>query len=158
MEMSCLSLLSPDQPTLRPEQTVADAVRLLLQLRVLALPVVDGGQRYRGMFAKSHVFKLALPSIATITRGPHGYHPMDLSFLPDSLDDMRDRLRAVAGQPVVEFADANVPFLAPDMPVSEAVLLLHRERNFLPVVDPQTREFFGVVSTWDVIARLAEGL
>jgi CBS domain-containing protein len=156
--MSCLSLLATDQPTLTPDQTVADAIRQLLQMRVLALPVVDGGGRYRGMFAKSHIFKMALPSIATLAHGPHGLHPPPLTFLPDTIDDMRDRLRLVAHRPAIDFADPGVPFLQPDMPVSQAVLLLHRERNFIPVINPQTLQFFGVISSWDVIARLAEGL
>ena len=38
--------------------------------------------------------------------------------------------------------------------IMEAVLLIFRTRNFVPVVDPATRRLLGIVSTWDILAKL----
>jgi CBS domain-containing protein len=38
----------------------------------------------------------------------------------------------------------------------EAVLLVYRARNFVPVVDPASGRLEGVVSTWDILAKLEE--
>lgn len=48
------------------------------------------------------------------------------------------------------------PTLRSDMQVSQAVLLSQRERNFLPVFEPGTRNCMGVISTWDANALRGE--
>lgn len=151
-------LLSTEPRTLRPEQTVGEALRILLAHWMLAIPVVDDHGRYLGMFGKSQLLQLALPSIARDRPLPHGAHPVGLSFSSETLADMRARLREAIHQPVSRFADATAPVLHPDTPTAETILMLNRARNFLPVVDRGTGRFIGMVSTWEVLAKLGEGL
>lgn len=151
-------LLSTEPRTLRPEQTVGEALRLLLAHWMLAIPVVDASGRYLGMFGKSQLLQLALPSIARDRPLPHGAHPVDLSFSSDTVADMRVRLRDVIHQPVSRFLDATAPFVHPDTSTAETILMMHRARNFLPVVDRETGGFIGMVSTWEVLAKLGEDL
>jgi hypothetical protein len=47
--------------------------------------------------------------------------------------------------------------LKPDSPLMEAVLLVYRTRNFVPVVEPASKRLIGVVSTWHILAKLEEG-
>ena len=59
---------------------------------------------------------------------------------------------AAAGLLRKEHCDA--PTLKPDSPLMEAVLLVYRTRNFVPVVDPASKRLIGVVSTWHILAQL----
>jgi CBS domain-containing protein len=49
----------------------------------------------------------------------------------------------------------DTPILRPDTPVTTALFLLYRTRNFLPVVEESTEKLVGVVSTWDVLAKVS---
>ena len=54
-----------------------------------------------------------------------------------------------------DYTQTDSPRLHPDTPIINAVLLLYRTRTYLPVVDEGTGRLLGVVSTWDVLARIA---
>jgi len=151
--------MNPDPPMLRAEDTVAHALRSMLSHRVLSLPVIDADRRYLGMFAKSRLFGLVVPTVLTLNDlAPHLGRHSDFGFLSDDLEDLRGRLRGLAHQPVADFADATVPVLRPDSPLMAVIVLLYRTRNFLPVVDETTGRLEGVVSTWETLATLAEGI
>ena len=49
----------------------------------------------------------------------------------------------------------DTPILRLDTPVMNAVLYLYRTRSYLPVVDEASGKLLGVVSTWDVLGRIA---
>jgi hypothetical protein len=57
---------------------------------------------------------------------------------------------------VEKHAKFDTPKLRPDTSLMNALLFLYRTRNFLPVVEEGTEQLLGVVSTWDVPARIAE--
>jgi CBS domain-containing protein len=151
--------MNRNPPLLHVGDTVADALRSMLSHRVLALPVVDDDRHYLGMFAKSRLFGLVVPMVLTFqdVAPDLGAHS-DFGFLSDDLDDLRQRLRGLADRPVAEFADATVPLLRPDSPLMAVIVLLYRTRNFLPVVDQTTGRLEGVVSTWETLTKLAEGI
>ena len=157
--MTCREIMIVNPPVLHARDTVAAAVRGLLAHHVLSMAVVDDEGRYLGMFAKSRLFGLVLPTIVAMEEVLPNFATLsDLAFLPDNLDDMRARLRAVADRPVGDYADRTVPVLRPDSPLMASVMLLYRTRNFLPVVEERTDRLLGVVSTWDTLTKLAEGL
>ena len=64
------------------------------------------------------------------------------------------RFASLRDRPVADFADRDAPTLKPDSPLMEAVLLVYRTRNFVPVVDPASKHLIGVVSTWHILAQL----
>jgi CBS-domain-containing membrane protein len=157
--MTCRSIMMPNSPVLQTDDKVGTAVDMLLAHKLLALPVIDRAGLYKGMFAKSRLFGLALPAVVAIEQMlPHVAQLPDLDFLPDYLPEMRERLKSVWDHPVGEYADNTVPVVRPDSPIVAAVLIVFRTRNFVPVVDPQTKKLVGLVSTWDTIAKIREGL
>ncbi len=153
--MPCREIMSPNPALLHPADTVGHAVSLLLAQRVLSLPVVDDQGRYLGMFAKSRLFSLLLPTVVAIDEIlPRLAQLPDLGFLSDDIDDLRERLQQISGRSVGEYLDQSVPVMRPDTPVMAAVLLFYRQRNFLPVVEAQDGRLVGVISTWDTLARI----
>ena len=155
--MTCQEIMNADPPLLIGTDTIGKALTILLRQRVLALPVVDADRRYIGLFAKSRLFGLMLPSVVALEDVlPKIAQLTDLAYLSDDLADLRERFGALRNRPVADYADPAAPTLKPDSPLMEAVLLVFRTRTFVPVINPASRRLVGVVSTWDILAKLEE--
>lgn len=155
--MTCREIMNPDPPVLMSTDTIGRALQILLQRRYLALPVVETDRRYVGLFSKSRLFGLMLPSIIALEEVlPKIAQITDLAYLSDDLEDLRERFAALRHRAVAEYADRKAPTLKPDSPLMEAILLVYRTRNYVPVVEPATGVLAGVVSTWNILAKLEE--
>jgi CBS domain-containing protein len=141
---------------IKQTESIAESTRMLLDNRLLGLPVVDDDGRYMGMFLRSRLVALLLPKIVQLEeRLPEVARLMELGFMTDTLDDAHDRFQKVASDPVSKYLQTDTPVLRLDTPVMNAVLYLYRTRSYLPVVDEASGKLLGVVSTWDVLARVA---
>lgn len=135
---------------------VKKALKLFVEQRMLGIPIVDSEDQYLGMFVRSRLVSLMLPRVVSLDEQSHGDigRLIDVGFIPDTLQDAIDRFNEVAEDPVERYMDKEGPILRPDSPVITALFLLYRTRNFLPVVDDKSKKLVGVVSTWDVLARV----
>ena len=149
--MTVRSIMTADPLTLRGGDSVARAGELMLAHRYLILPVVDADSRYLGVFDMWDLLGLLLPKVATLD----DLVP-DLGFLGDDLPGLRLKLREIGSQPVGPLARPDLPTLAPNMSVTEALLLFFRNRSALPVVDDATRRVVGVLSYWDALGAIAK--
>lgn len=155
--MTCADIMTSDPTVLHPQDTVERAIDLLLEQRLLALPVVAADGTYLGMFAKSRLFGLLLPVVVAIEQMlPQVAKIPDLDFLQDYLPDMQERLALLAKHAVGDYADKTVPVLHPESPVIAAILLVYRTRNFVPVVEAKSGKLVGMISTWSALAKLRE--
>lgn len=151
-DVTCRSIMDTTPAVLAPETTFAAAVQILLDRRLLAMPVVDAEGRYLGLFRKNLVISNVLPQVAIHEdRFNQVVRMIDAGLLRDNLHDVRDRFAAIAQDPVSRHADKDAPVLRPDQPLVTALYYLFRGRNFLPVVDPANGRLLGVISTWDVL-------
>lgn len=149
----CRSIMSNPAAVLKPTDSVRYALETMVKSRVPALPVVDANGHYVGMLPRSRLIALALPRVLSHEDGTHPLsHMLQVGFIQDTLVDLQGRIDAVAAEPVDKHLDAQVPVLSPDTPIMNAMLFLYRERNILPVVE-QGR-LLGIVSVWDVLARI----
>ena len=99
---------------------------------------------------------MLLPRIVQLEkRIPEVGRLLEVGFLTDSIADVQSRFREVADRPVSEYAQSDTPVLRPSTPIMNAVLFLYRARTYLPVVDEASGQLLGVVSTWDVLGRIA---
>lgn len=152
--MTCREIMNSEPPVVYAEETVGRALEVLLETRYLAVPVVDRERRYLGLFARSRLFGMMLPSIVSLEDVlPKIAQLTDLAYLSDDLEDLRERFAKLRDDPIGKYADATAPRLRPDSPLMEAILLVYRTRNFLPVVNGDGL-LIGMVSTWDVLAML----
>jgi CBS domain-containing protein len=149
----CRSIMSEPPAVLKPSDTIGSALQTMVRLLVPALPVVDPGGRYLGMLPRSRLIALAMPGLLSHEDERHPLGLLrDVGFISDTLADLQERLDAVANDPVTQHLDTEVPVLHPDTPLMNAMLILYRQRNILPVVEDG--RLLGVVSVWDLLARI----
>jgi len=136
---------------LKASDTVASAVEKLMSGGYMALPVVDAEERLAGMFSMFSVFRLVLPRVAMLDN----VMP-DLSFVHDTVDDLRQRFKDLKDQPVGAYCQPLGPVVHPETDITQALLLLYRSHGNLPVVDARTHRLVGVVSHRDAMTLVAK--
>jgi CBS domain-containing protein len=155
-EHTCRSIMTLQPVVLRRADPVAKAVKLFLDHRMLGIPVIEADSRYSGMFVRSTLIALLLPRVVSHQElTPEIGHLIDVGFVTETLEDARERFARVSNDPIERHMRTDTPIMRPDTPVTTALFLLCRTRNFLPVVEESTEKLVGVVSTWDVLAKVS---
>ncbi len=152
-ESLCRSIMSDPPAVLKPTDSVSVALQTMVRERLPALPVVDMDGRYVGMLPRSRLVALAMPRVLSHDTDQQPLaRILQVGFIRDSLADLQERMAAAANDPVSKHLDGEVPVLSPDTPLMNALLFLYRQRNVLPVVE--SGKLLGIVSVWDVLARV----
>lgn len=152
-ESLCRSIMSDPPTVLKPADSVSVALQTMVRERLPALPVVDTDGRYVGMLPRSRLVALAMPRVLSHDTDQQPLaRLLQVGFIRDSLADLQERMAAAANDPVSQHLDREVPVLSPDTPLMNALLFLYRQRNVLPVVE--NGKLLGIVSVWDVLARI----
>ena len=141
-------VMSRDVVTIYPQDSVHEALELMVENRVSALPVVDGRRHCVGVLSTSDMIDMARELDAELT-------------LLDSTDGtsriwMVESLRSGIGhEPVSNVMTERVASVRPEASVKEAAREMLRHRvHHLPVVDGNN-EIVGIVSTIDLLGALA---
>lgn len=152
-ESLCRSIMSDPPAVLKSADSVSVALQTMVRERLPALPVVDTDGRYVGMLPRSRLVALAMPRVLSHDTDQQPLaRLLRVGFIRDSLADLQERMAAAANDPVSKHLDREVPVLSPDTPLMNALLFLYRQRNVLPVVE--NGKLLGIVSVWDVLARI----
>jgi CBS domain-containing protein len=157
--MTTKNIMTSGLYTLKPTNTVADALSLMHQKHVRNLPVVDGAGMFVGLFGLRRLSHLLLPR-AALDLGKHSLS--QLHFLPDEIVQMGDRWHEIADQPVSNFLEKKkkLLFCTPETAFPELLALLDESKDSsLPVivVEGDTQKLVGMVSTWDVLEGIIMG-
>lgn len=145
--------------TLKPDDTVAEALCLMHDKHVRNLPVVDNDGMFIGLFGLRRLSRLLLP-IAASDLGR--YSISDLHFLPDDSGLINDRWRDIAGHPVSDYLEKKkkLLFCTPQTKFPELLALFDENKySTLPVIviEDDTRKLVGVVSIWDILEGIVLG-
>ena len=157
--MTTESIMTSGLFTLRPTDSVADALSLMHEKHVRNIPVVDEAGTFIGLFGLRRLSHLLLPK-AALSLGRHSIS--QLHFLPDEIVQMGDRWHEIADQPVVNFLEKKkkLLFCTPETAFPELLALLDESKDTsLPVivVEGDTQKLVGMVSTWDVLEGIIMG-
>lgn len=153
--MTCETIMMRDPEAAHLDDPVPSAVQKMLDFGIRNLPVVDDQGRFLGSFRAVHLIQLLLPPIATMDTGFGDM--VDLSFIHDSLDDIKDRLDDVRSHRVGDYMETEeVVTVNPDTSIIEAMFLLYKHRTHVPVVEKGTNKLVGVVS-FNCILRAITG-
>ena len=136
---------------LRSTDKITTAAQQIMTHRYRSLPVVDNEDRFLGLLTVNCLLYLVLPKAATMAKGLDS-----MPYVRYGLDDLRDRLRGVLEQPVTICLKEDVMVVHPDTPTVETLLILYRARTGVPVVNKDTGRLVGVVSYYDVGAKIME--
>jgi CBS domain-containing protein len=148
--MSLNEIMLSDPQTVGPEDTVPTAFRLMKKFGMRNLPVVDGDGCFLGVFSTVHLIELLLPVAATVEGGL-----TDLSFVHDSLDDIRERYQNVENHKVGDFIESeHVPVVHTETSLVEAMLLLYKHRTHVTVVEESTNKVVGVITVNGILEAL----
>jgi CBS domain-containing protein len=153
--MTTESIMTVKPTTLRESDTVAEALLVMHREHVRNLPVVDQAGHFVGLFGIRRLSRLLLPKAAQLGT----YSLADLSFLPDDLSELQERLKKVGSQPVSKFLEKRkkLLFCTPQTTFPELLELFYQTSDSsLPVivVSGKTNKLVGIVSAWNVLDRL----
>ena len=138
-------VMDPNPTVLAATDTVGKGMGYIMENRFRNVPIVDSKGCYLGVFGVNCLLRLVLPQAALMERGL-----TDLSFVSDSLADLRRRLKESEDKPVTVCLSDEATVIDPDTPLLETLLTLYKTRRSIPVVDPKDGCLLGVVSYWDV--------
>lgn len=150
--MTVASIMMPNPLTMRADQTVGEAVKLLREHRFRSVPVLETDGRMLGQFSVHTILQLIMPKVATM----RGMGMLRIGFLRDDMDDLRRRLSDEWDEPLRDHAKTEVDVILADTPMTQTLLSLYDRQENLPVVD-ESGKLIGILSYWDVIDHLVEG-
>ncbi len=157
MSLTCKDVMGIEQSTLRPADTVSTAFHLMRQKGIRFLPVVAEDGTYIGVFTSPTLIKLLLPRAITIQMSGKGSRSLsNLGFYHVDEEDFHDSLAEEKDEPVINHLSDpdNIPIVSPDTPMMEGILLLHKYKRHVIVVEPKTGRFVGVVSINSVLKKI----
>ena len=135
--------------TIRPDQTVADAMALFDQHSIRSLPVVNEKNELIGIFSSHQLLKGLLPVSVTMEEGLQR-----LDFVIGTAPGVAKRLQSMKDNKISDHMARDVVVLEPNTQTWEAIRLLVKYGSPLPVVDETTGKLLGLMSEQAAIREL----
>jgi CBS domain-containing protein len=138
-------VMQADWPTLGPDQTVEDVIKLFAESGISGAPVVEGGSRLVGIVTEGDlIFRdadIKAPGFLDILGG----------IIPlGNWDEYREETLKSAGVTVAEVMTRDVTTVGPDIPLTEAATVMAERRiKLLPVAEDGTLR--GVITRMDIL-------
>lgn len=152
--MSAELFMNPRPVVLRTDDTIAEGARKIMAHQRRSLPVVDEDGRFQGMLTANCLLYLCLPA-ATTTAGGLDSVP----YVEDSLEDVAQRLKQHMDEPIARFLKTEkVAVVHPDTPIVETLLTLYHAKANLPVVEKNSGKLVGMISYYNVGAKILKAV
>ncbi|WP_435641664.1 CBS domain-containing protein [Micavibrio aeruginosavorus] len=150
--MPCMKAMLTDVISVRPDQTVADAIHSFEDQHLRSVPVVDADGKFHGMLSIHDLMKFLIPPSYFLA-----HVPWHLDFIMGATEDKARILADLEKKTVRELMNEEIVTAKPDTPISEAIRLLFQNGSPLPVVD-QNKKLVGLVSEQSVLQHLKDTL
>jgi CBS domain-containing protein len=147
--MNASDVMTRNILSVRPDTTVAEAIRMMLDNRISGLPVIDEGGRLVGILTEGDLLRRG-------ETGTERHRPRWLEFLmgPGRLAEEYVRTH---GRRIAEVMTRDPVSVAPDTSLKEIVELMERHRiKRVPVLDGD--DPVGILSRADLLRGLAGAL
>lgn len=161
--MTCAKAMFTDFVSASPEQTVADALKLLEQHGVRAMPILDAEGAMVGEFHFRVLLAHLLPITGEVDLMGMGNasgglldHNLKLSSLVGGGSEMTcaDRLKALMAVPLQEVMDPDFVLTHPETSLLECIRLLVKHRGPLGVVEKGEKKVIGLVTVQSTMGAL----
>src|SRR3954449_10325074 len=151
MASTVRDIMNPDPPTVGPDATVEDVVRILSEQDASAVLVVNEGGRPIGIITEAD---LVIADEQGDLHIPHYIELMGGVVFLEPLRHFEERLRKAIASKARDMMTDDPVTVAPDSTVQEAARLIAEEgHNRLPVVEHG--QLVGLVTRVDVLQALA---
>ena len=142
-------VMSRDLVTIDAGDSVHEAIQLMTENKVAALPVVDRQGKCIGFLSSSDLVEVT----RDVDEGLYEVENTDQSLWGLYFDKLNDR---VGHQRVTDLMSENVIGVKPDAPLFDAASTMLREHvHRLPVIDGE-RHLLGIVSMTDILQAFVE--
>ncbi|MCU7834725.1 MAG: CBS domain-containing protein [gamma proteobacterium symbiont of Taylorina sp.] len=157
--MTATTIMSTNVVTLKPDDSIMSALKLMCTHSVHNLPVLDKDDNFLGLFSLRRLSRELLPKAAKLDENSLLMH---INFMPDGTDDLLHRLHKLGKKPVSDLLEKSnkLRFCSPDTALPELLQLLFDSPTSLPVVvvEGKKKKLAGMVSNWDVLTKLTVNL
>jgi CBS domain-containing protein len=128
------------------DNTVHEAIELLIDHHMYNVPVVDRDEVFVGEISAKRLTGLLLPVSLSMEQGLR-----HTSFMRESLGDIKQRLDAVKSKPIEPYIATDITVVYPDSPLIDALTLLFHKYIRIPVVNRDDRRLVGGISLITVL-------
>jgi CBS domain-containing protein len=147
-ERTVREMMSKDVVSIHYHETVHDALQLIVENRLAALPVIDGHGHCVGMIATSDLIDLTLEVDDELSDA--GKAPASPQWLLNQFSE------GLGHQKIEELMTEDVTNIGPDASLAEATSLMLKERiHHLPVVNGDGK-LLGILSTMDILRAVEQ--
>lgn len=148
--MTAELFMNPEPVVLRTDSTIAQGAEQIMAKQRRSLPVVDENGRFQGMLTANCLLYLCLPTAATMAGGLDS-----MRYVENSLEDVAERLKRYLEEPIARcLKTEKVVVVHPDTPTIETLLTLYHAKANLPVVEKNTGMLVGMISYFNVGAKI----
>ena len=133
-------------PKLGVDENVSNALRVMLEAEVPALPVVEANGDFHGIFGEREFINALLPGYFGALRSA--------AFVPHAIDDVIDRRIECGRDPVSKYANTEHVDVGPDYSDAQlAEIFIHHRVLIIPIVEDH--RVVGIVTRRDFFQALA---
>jgi CBS domain-containing protein len=133
-------------PTLRVDEPVSDALGVMLDAEVPALPVVEANGDFHGIFGEREFINALFPGYFGELRSA--------AFVPHAIDDVIDRRIECGRDPVSKYANTEHVDVGPDYSDAQlGEIFIHHRVLIIPIVED--RRVIAIVTRRDFFQALA---
>lgn len=140
MQYPCTRAMVSDVTTIKPDQTVEEALQIFKERCIRNVPVVDADGKFLGLFGLRQVLLNLLPKAASMEHGLG-----NLKFVIDAAPGIAKRLRKLHPVSVSEIMNKNPSICFEDTSTIEALRIMAMEGSPVVVVD-RDGKFKGIIS------------
>ena len=141
MSIECSAIMHSPPTHLYLDNTVHEAIQLLIDHHMYNVPVVDRDEVFAGEISVRRMVGLLLPVSLSMENGLQ-----NTGFMRESLRDIKRRLDAVSERPIGQYIATDITVVYPDSPVIDALMLLYHKYIRIPVVTRDRRRLVGGIS------------
>ena len=132
-------VMTPDPITIRSDEPLSTAARLLEEHEISGVPVVDAQQKLIGMISEKDILHAMFPTLQDVMENP----------TPPDFEKLEREYRDVVTLKVGDLMTTVLYVADPDMPVLKAASIMFRNRiRRIPVA--QGGRLLGIISIGDV--------
>jgi len=144
--MTLQEIMTSDVITVRPDESIEEAIRLITKNKVSGMPVVDGENRLVGIISEKDILKRLFPDYT--------------EFMSDVIGGMHydfaaEKRKEIKELKVKHLMKENVITTAPHISIMKAcaIMIINRIRR-IPLIEEGSQKLVGIVSQSDIFHAL----